>query len=262
MTLHIAYAFGFGLLIGSFANVMIHRLPRMILMDPSDVDAQRPYNLNWPASHCPHCLTPLKARHNIPVLSYVVLKGQCAFCQHPISPLYPAMEVLVGIIWAACAWHGGWEISSACWALFATVLLVLSVIDFQTTLLPDDLTQTLVWTGLMSSAMGWISLPLEHAVWGAVCGYGSLWVVATAFEKFTGRQGMGAGDFKLLAGLGAWLGPFALLPLILIASLSGAAIGILLKLMHRINEEGHIPFGPFLAMAGLLIGVFGIPAFA
>jgi leader peptidase (prepilin peptidase)/N-methyltransferase len=172
------------------------------------------------------------------------------------------MEVLVGIIWAACAWHGGWEISSACWALFATVLLVLSVIDFQTTLLPDDLTQTLVWTGLMSSAMGWISLPLEHAVWGAVCGYGSLWVVATAFEKFTGRQGMGAGDFKLLAGLGAWLGPFALLPLILIASLSGAAIGILLKLMHRINEEGHIPFGPFLAMAGLLIGVFGIPAFA
>jgi leader peptidase (prepilin peptidase)/N-methyltransferase len=161
-----------------------------------------------------------------------------------------------------CTWHGGWEISSACWAIFATVLLVLSVIDFQTTLLPDDLTQSLVWAGLMASTMNWIPTPPEHAIWGAVAGYGSLWIVATTFEKFTGRQGMGAGDFKLLAGLGAWLGPFALLPLVLIASVSGAFIGILLKLSQRINEEGHIPFGPFLAISGLLIASFGTPTFA
>ena len=262
MTLQIAYAFGFGLLIGSFANVMIHRLPRMIMAYPSEADRHERYDLNWPASHCPHCLTPLKAWHNIPVLSYLGLKGKCAFCQHPISPLYPAIEVAVGVIWAACTWHWGWQISSACWALFATVLLVLSVIDCQTTLLPDDLTQTLVWTGLMASTLNWIPIPIEQSVWGAIGGYGSLWIMATVFEKFTGRQGMGAGDFKLLAGLGAWLGPLALLPLILIASLSGAIIGILLKLIHRINDEGHIPFGPFLAISGLLIAVFGIPAFA
>lgn len=262
MNLYIACAFGLGLLIGSFANVMIHRLPRMVLMDTSEVDSHQPYNLNWPVSHCPQCLTPLKAWHNIPVFSYVGLKGQCAFCQHPISLLYPIIEVAVGVICATCVWYGGWEISSACWALFATVLLVLSVIDFQTTLLPDDLTQTLVWTGLMASALNWIPISLEHAVWGAVFGYASLWIVATAFEKFTGRQGMGAGDFKLLAGLGVWLGPYALLPLLLIASLSGALIGILLKLMHRVNEEGRIPFGPFLAIAALWIAIFGIPAFA
>jgi len=262
MTLEIACAFGFGLLIGSFANVMIHRLPRMILMEPSETDTHPIYNLNWPASHCPHCLTPLKPWHNIPVLSYVGLKGQCAFCHHPISPLYPSIELAVGVIWAACTWHWGLQLSSACWALFATVLLVLSVIDYQTTLLPDDLTQTLVWTGLMASTMNWISIPAEQSIWGAMAGYGSLWIVATAFEKFTGRQGMGAGDFKLLAGLGAWLGPFALLPLILIASVSGAVIGILLKLTQRINEEGHIPFGPFLAISGLMIAIFGIPAFA
>jgi leader peptidase (prepilin peptidase)/N-methyltransferase len=262
MTLQIACAFGFGLLIGSFANVMIQRLPRMVMADPAAAGSQQPYSLNWPASHCPHCLTPLKAWHNIPVLSYVGLKGKCVFCQQPISPLYPAIEIAVGLIWAACTWHGGWQISSACWALFATVLLVLSVIDCQTTLLPDDLTQTLVWTGLMASAMNWISLPLDSAVWGAVVGYSSLWSVATAFEKFTGRQGMGAGDFKLLAGLGAWLGFEALLPLVLIASLSGALIGILLKLNHRINEDGHMPFGPFLAVSGLLIAAFGVPPFA
>jgi leader peptidase (prepilin peptidase)/N-methyltransferase len=260
MTLQVALAFGFGLLIGSFTNVLIYRLPRMMLSN--DTDTTSTYNLSLPASHCPQCLTPLKIWHKIPLLSFFALKGKCAFCHQPVSGLYPLVELAVAAIWAACVWHGGWQIASACWALFATVLLALAIIDFQTTLLPDDLTQSLVWTGLMASALNWIPITTAQAVWGAIVGYGSLWVIANAFEKFTGKQGMGAGDFKLLAGLGTWLGPWALLPLVLIASVSGALVGIVLKLTQRLNEEGQIPFGPFLATAGVLVAAFDMPGFA
>jgi leader peptidase (prepilin peptidase)/N-methyltransferase len=136
------------------------------------------------------------------------------------------------------------------------------VIDWQTTLLPDDLTQALVWGGLMACALGWLPLRLSESVWGAVIGYTSLWSIATVFERLTGKQGMGAGDFKLLAGLGAWLGPLALLPVVMLASLSGASVGLILKFTHRLRSDGYVPFGPFLAMAGLAVAVIGIDVIA
>ena len=251
-----------GLVVGSFVNVLIHRLPRMVMADQTHKDAPTRYDLCAPASHCPHCQTPLKAWHKIPVLSYVCLQGRCVFCKHTISPQYPLIELATALIWLGCTWHWGVNTGGYCWAGFATVLLALSVIDWQTTLLPDDLTQTLVWSGVIASAMGWLSLPLHQSVWGAVIGYASLWSVATAFERFTGKQGMGAGDFKLLAGLGAWLGPLALLPVVMLASISGAAVGIFLKMNKRLSEDGYLPFGPFLAAAGMSVAVLGIESIA
>jgi leader peptidase (prepilin peptidase)/N-methyltransferase len=253
-----AFVFGFGLMIGSFLNVLIHRLPRMIMAEPELTHGHETYDLCWPASHCPQCHTPLKIWHNIPLLSFVCLRGRCGFCQHPISRLYPAVELVTGAIWLACAWRWGVNATGLGWAFFTSVLLALAVIDWQTTLLPDDLTQTLVWTGLIASAAGGLPLPLDQSVWGAVTGYLSLWSVAYVFERFTGKQGMGAGDFKLLAGLGAWLGPLALIPLVLLASSAGAIVGLVLKFKGQLNEEGYIPFGPFLAAAGVLVAVVGM----
>jgi leader peptidase (prepilin peptidase)/N-methyltransferase len=202
MTWDLTLAFGLGLVVGSFVNVLIHRLPRMIMGDAHVSDAQ-PYNLCWPASHCPQCQSPLKVWHNIPVLSYVWLKGRCSFCGHNISAQYPVIELSTALIWLSSIWHWGFNATGFCWAGFITTLLALSVIDWQTTLLPDDLTQALVWGGLMACALGWLPLRLSESVWGAVIGYTSLWSIATVFERLTGKQGMGAGDFKLLAGLGA-----------------------------------------------------------
>jgi leader peptidase (prepilin peptidase)/N-methyltransferase len=258
MTWDMALAFGLGLLIGSFVNVLIHRLPRMVMAEHAhDTDALS-YDLSWPASHCPHCQTPLKAWHNVPVLSYLGLKGRCAFCHHRISLQYPLIEITTALLWLICTWHWGVNATGFCWASFATVLLALSVIDWHTTLLPDDLTQTLVWGGLVASAVGWLALPLTQSVWGAVAGYVSLWSVATMFERITGKQGMGAGDFKLLAGLGAWLGPMALLPVVMAASLSGAVVGLALKFNQQLRDDGYVPFGPFLATAGFAVAIIGI----
>ena len=262
MTWDMALLFGLGLLIGSFVNVLIHRLPRMVMAEhAAEGDCER-YDLCWPASHCPHCQTPLKVWHNIPVLSFAWLKGRCSFCSHAIGVQYPVIELSTGLIWLLCTWHWGLNATGFCWAGFATVLLALSVIDWQTTLLPDDLTQGLVWSGLTACALGWLPLPLHQSVWGAVIGYTSLWTVATAFERITGKQGMGAGDFKLLAALGAWLGPLALLPVVMLASLSGAMVGLALKFTHRLRDDGSVPFGPFLAVAGGLVAVIGIDVIA
>ena len=262
MTWGNALVFGFGLLIGSFVNVLIYRLPRMVIDEhPTDNVAPR-YDLCWPASHCPHCQTPLKVWHNIPLLSFVVLKGRCRFCNHAIGVQYPAIEMTTSLIWVLCTWHWGLNATGFCWASFATALLALSVIDWQTTLLPDDLTQSLLWGGLIASSLGWLPLPVQQSIWGAVIGYTSLWAVATAFERITGKQGMGAGDFKLLAALGAWLGPLALLPVVMLASLSGAVGGLVLKLTHRLRDDGYVPFGPFLAVAGLVVAVIGIDVIA
>lgn len=253
-------AFFLGLLVGSFVNVLIHRLPHMVLRE-SVTDAEAPrYDLCGPASHCPHCQTPLKIWHLIPVLSYLRLKGRCAYCRHPIGRLYPIIELTTALTWLACAWHWGFTPSGLSWAVFATLLLALSVIDWQTTLLPDDLTQALLWTGLLAAACAWLPVSPTQSIVGAAVGYASLWSVATLFERFTGKQGMGAGDFKLLAALGAWVGPVALIPLVMFASLSGAMVGLYLKWTHRLNADGHIPFGPFLAIAGMAVAVLGTPA--
>jgi leader peptidase (prepilin peptidase)/N-methyltransferase len=262
MTWNMAVAFGLGLLIGSFVNVLIHRLPRMVMADQITEGNAMRYDLCMPTSHCPHCETPLKVWHNIPVFSYVWLKGRCSYCKHTISLQYPIIEVVTGLLWSACAWHWGLSTTGFCWAGFATVLLALSVIDWQTTLLPDDLTQTLVWGGLLASALGWLALPVSLSVWGAVIGYASLWSIATAFERITGKQGMGAGDFKLLAGLGTWLGPLALLPVVMLASMCGACVGLFLKFTHRLPDDGYVPFGPFLAAAGITVAVIGMETIA
>jgi leader peptidase (prepilin peptidase)/N-methyltransferase len=262
MTWDMALVLGLGLIIGSFANVLIHRLPRMIMAEHTcEGDAPR-YNLSWPASHCPHCQTPLKVWHNIPILSYVWLKGRCAFCQQAISVRYPIIELATALVWSACTWRWGFNVTALCWASFATVLLTLSVIDWQTTLLPDDLTQTLVWGGLVASALDWLPMSLHQSVWGVVAGYSSLWTIATLFERITGKQGMGAGDFKLLAGLGAWLGPLALMPLVIVASISGIAVALFLKFTHHLREDGYVPFGPCLAASGILIAAIGIAPIA
>jgi leader peptidase (prepilin peptidase)/N-methyltransferase len=258
----LAFAFGIGLLIGSFLNVVIHRLPRMLVSDLQEAEARDRYDLCWPSSHCTHCNTPLKYWHNIPLISYVFLKGRCSFCKHPISALYPVIEFLTACIWLLCAWHWGFSLTGLCWAIFTTTLLAASVIDWQTTLLPDALTQSLVWIGLSASALQWISVTPTHAILGAVAGYASLWMIASTFERLTGKQGMGAGDFKLLAGLGAWLGPLSLIPLVLMASLSGALVGLWLKFSGSLDDDGYIPFGPFLALSGILIAAFGIETLA
>jgi leader peptidase (prepilin peptidase)/N-methyltransferase len=258
MTWDMVMPFVLGLVLGSFVNVLIHRLPRMVMAEHEHNTNAPRFDLSWPASHCPHCQTPLKAWHNIPVLSYLGLKGRCAFCHDRISLQYPLVEIATGVLWVICTEHWGFNVTGFCWAGFATVLLALSVIDWQTTLLPDDLTQTLVWGGLVASALGWLALPLSQSVWGAVTGYISLWSIATLFERTTGKQGMGAGDFKLLAGLGAWLGPIALLPVVMAASVSGAVAGLALKFNHRLRDDGYVPFGPFLATSGFAVALIGM----
>jgi leader peptidase (prepilin peptidase)/N-methyltransferase len=271
MSLNLWAFFGTGLIFGSFVNVLVHRLPRMVMasFEPANDDAPR-FDLNLPASHCPHCHAPLKIKHLLPIMSYVWLKGRCGFCQHPIGWQYPAVELLTALIWVACGSHWGITSAALCWALFGTGLLALSLIDWQTTLLPDALTQPLLWLGLIASAAQWVPLPLTQAVWGAAWGYAVLWSVATAFERITGKQGMGGGDFKLLAALGAWLGPFALIPLLILASCTGAIVGLWLQWRQRLPANGYVPFGPFLAAAGVLLALqdaeqlmqsFGWPTF-
>ncbi len=260
MNWYLALTFGLGLMVGSFLNVVVHRLPRMIISEPNDADHDGHFNLFLPNSHCPHCLTPLKAWQNIPVLSFLWLKGRSACCGESISLMYPALEILTALSWFFCAWHWGFNTTGLCWAFFITVLIALSAIDLKTTLLPDLLTQPLVWMGLIASTTNQIALSVDQSIWGAATGYTSLWLIATVFKGITGKEGMGAGDFKLLAALGAWLGPLSLIPLVLMASLSGAIVGLYLQLTRRLNKDAYIPFGPFLAVAGVLIASVG-PAF-
>jgi len=260
----LSLAVGIGLIIGSFVNVLIYRLPRMVMPHtaPGHNDATDRFDLCWPASHCTHCFTPLKFWQNIPLLSFIWLKGRCGFCHHAIPLLYPCIEIFTASIWLLSAWYWGFNATGLCWAFFITALMAASVIDWQTTLLPDVLTQSLVWVGLIASTLGVIPATPDQSIWGAIAGYASLWTVATAFERLTGKQGMGAGDFKLLAGLGAWLGPLALIPLVLLASLSGTLVGLFLKFTHQLGEDGYIPFGPFMAISGVLIAVLGMAPIA
>ena len=258
MNMSLLLAFGMGLVWGSFTNVLIHRLPRMVM---AAHEAQGPqasrFDLCFPASHCPHCQTPLKIWHNIPLLSFMVLRGRCGFCGHAIAWTYPVVELATGLLWAVCAWRWGITLAGLSWALFFSSLLGLAIIDSQTTLLPDALTQPLLWLGLIASADGWVTLPLTQAVGGAVAGYASLWSVATVFAYLKGKEGMGAGDFKLLAALGAWVGPLALIPLVMLASTGGALVGLVLLWRHQLRADGYLPFGPFLALAGAVMAWFG-----
>jgi leader peptidase (prepilin peptidase)/N-methyltransferase len=210
-----------------------------------------------PRSRCQQCGHQIRWFENIPVLSYVFLRGKCANCSTGISLRYPLVELATGMLFAYCAWTWGLSITALAWSGFGACVLTLGLIDWDTTLLPDDLTLPLLWAGLIAAAMQWTSVGLSTALWGAVAGYLSLWLIYWAFKLMTGKEGMGYGDFKLFAALGAWFGWQALVPMILMASVIGAIVGIAMKFSTGLREGGYVPFGPFLAGAGLTAMVFG-----
>ena len=256
----------FGLLIGSFLNVVIYRLPKMLEREwaagCAELSGQAPpeqerFNLLVPRSRCQQCGHQIRWYENVPVLSYLALRGQCSACGTAISIRYPMVELVTGLLFAWCVWRWGPNLSGGMWCLFAAMLVAMTLIDWDTTLLPDVLTLPLLWAGLIAADLRWIPVPLSDAVWGAVAGYMSLWLVYWAFKLATGKEGMGFGDFKLFAALGAWFGWQALVPIILMSSVIGAAVGIVMKLRSSLREGGQIPFGPFLAMAGITAMVFG-----
>lgn len=253
----------FGLLVGSFLNVVIHRLPRMLERQwaaecadftgqPVQEEEEERFNLVVPRSRCPQCGHAIRWYENIPVLSWLALRGRCSECKSPISLRYPLVELVTAAFFALCGWRWGLTLQAAAWAAFAALLICLFLIDMDTQILPDDLNYTLLWLGLLASALGW-TVPLASAVWGAALGYGVFWSIFQAFKLATGKEGMGYGDFKLLAALGAWLGAQYLLAIILMSSIVGAVIGIALIIVGKLaNKDIPMPFGPYLAGAGLL----------
>jgi leader peptidase (prepilin peptidase)/N-methyltransferase len=276
-TAFVAVSLVLGLLVGSFLNVVIHRLPIMLEQqwqaeaphaheaDATSVTQVLPpkYNLVVPRSACPNCHHPIRALHNIPVLSYLALRGRCAHCHARISARYPLVELLCGLATALVAWRFGYSTTAAYAAAVTWFLIALAGIDIDHQLLPDLLTLPLLWLGLLASLGGWAfhgqSLPVApgDAILGAAVGYLALWSVYHAFRLLTGKEGMGYGDFKLLAALGAWMGLKMLLPIVLLAATVGAVTGGLLILTRRHQRGVPIPFGPFLAGAGWIAMLLG-----
>lgn len=256
----------FGLLVGSFLNVVIHRLPKMLErqwaaecaeLNGAAASEAEALNLMQPRSRCPKCGHRIRWYENIPVLSYLALRGKCSACGAPIGLRYPAVEIATGALFFFAVHRWGVTPEAAAWCLFSAAIVALAFIDWDTTLLPDDITLPLLWAGLVFAALRFTPLPLVQALWGAVAGYLSLWLIYHAFRLLTGKHGMGYGDFKLFAALGAWFGWQALVPIILMASVIGAVIGIAMKLSAGLREGGYVPFGPFLAAAGLTAMIFG-----
>lgn len=282
-----------GLAIGSFLNVVIHRLPLMLerqwwtdvthqLSDKESfhrvfgattsaqlqqsatllsqsIDQLPPLGLARPPSRCPKCGHQIRWFENIPIASWLWLRGRCSACNTFISPRYPMVETISGLAFAAIGWRMGAQPAVLLWCAFAASLIALSFIDWDTTVLPDALTLPLLWAGLVVAALGWTSVSLSTALVGAIAGYLSLWAVYWLFKLATGKEGMGFGDFKLLAALGAWLGWQALLPIVLGASILGAAVGIAMKVGGALREGRYVPFGPFLAGAGMVVAFAGTP---
>uniref|UniRef100_UPI0035B2645A prepilin peptidase n=1 Tax=Hylemonella sp. TaxID=2066020 RepID=UPI0035B2645A len=256
-----------GLMIGSFLNVVIYRLPKIMErqwaaecaeLAGKEPEATETFNLVVPRSRCRQCGHPIGAHENIPVLSYLFLRGKCSSCGTRISLRYPLVELATAALFAWCGWRWGLTVTGLAWCGFSAAIVALAMIDWDTTLLPDDITLPLLWAGLVVVALKWNpAVQLPDALWGAVGGYLSLWLVYWGFKLVTGKEGMGYGDFKLFAALGAWFGWTALVPIILMASVIGAIVGIALKLNSSLREGGYVPFGPFLAAAGLTAMVFG-----
>lgn len=237
-----------GLIIGSFLNVVIVRVPRMVL-DPIDGDNMQSFNLLWPCSHCPNCQTPILWFDNIPLFSYLWLKGQCRNCHQKISVRYPFVEVFTAITSVIVAYHFGLSLHTL-WALILVwSLIALAIIDFEHTILPDSITLPFLWIGLFINTFETFTTA-NYAILGAIVGYLSLWTIYWVFKLLTHKDGMGYGDFKLLAMLGAWLGWQALPLIILIASFLGSIMGISLILLKKKDKNSAIPFGPFLAIGG------------
>ncbi|MDB5888849.1 MAG: methyltransferase [Rhodocyclales bacterium] len=277
-----------GLAVGSFLNVVIYRLPRMLehewqheaiemlaeylpatLQDAlkdwrleqqklrgSDAGAIKRYNLATPRSSCPHCGHLITAIENIPIVSYAVLRGRCSHCKAPISVRYPLVELITGVLSASVAWHFGFGFACLGALVFVWCMVALCFIDLDTMLLPDDITLPLLWLGLLLN-VGDVFTNLSSAVIGAVAGYLTLWSVYWLFKLVTGKEGMGYGDFKLLGAIGAWLGWQVLPVVILLSSLVGAIVGISLMVFAKHVRETPIPFGPYLAAAGVLALFFG-----
>lgn len=273
----VALVFIFSLLVGSFLNVVIHRVPIMLDREwkaqaeeilsrvetrPTADHAHTPYNLFVPRSACPKCGTMITATQNIPVISYLLLKGKCAKCGTRISARYPIVELSTAILSALVAWKFGFTWYTGAALLLTWFLVALSVIDFDTQLLPDNMTLPLMWIGLLLSLVGTIpqiGLPVDtrSSIIGAVAGYLSLWSVYHLFKLITGKEGMGYGDFKLFAAFGAWLG-WQMLPLIiLLSAFTGAVVGIALIVVRGRDRNIPIPFGPYLAAAGWIALMWG-----
>lgn len=256
-----------GLIIGSFLNVVILRVPRMLeiewqqqareILEPDREHAPpATYNLILPHSHCPKCKTEIKPWQNIPVFSYLLLRGRCGNCKEPISLRYPAIELLTAGLSMLVAWQMGFGLATAGMLVLTWALVCLSMIDADTQLLPDIIVLPLLWLGLILNSFG-VYTDLNTALWGAVAGYLSLWSVYWLFKLVTGKEGMGYGDFKLLAMLGAW-GGWQVLPLtILLSSLVGAILGLIILKARGANNSTPLPFGPYLAIAGWIALIWG-----
>ena len=276
--LFVGCVFVIGLLVGSFLNVVIYRLPIMLdrewrtqaaeLVQGGSGDAAAltlppEFNLLRPRSACPACGAPITALQNVPVVSWLVLRGRCAACRARISVRYPAVELATAVLSAAVAWHFGVTTATACALLLTWALIALTGIDIDHQLLPDDITLSLLWAGLLAAVLigphAGFPLPVapRDAVLGAVAGYGSLWLVFHAFKLLTGKEGMGYGDFKLYAALGAWLG-WKVLPLvILLSAATGAILGIAMIALRGRDRAAPMPFGPYLAAAGWIALFYG-----
>jgi leader peptidase (prepilin peptidase)/N-methyltransferase len=259
----IIFASIIGVVIGSFLNVVIHRLPKMMALAwhrelaQDDTENLPKYNLVTPRSACPHCNHSIGVFENIPIISYVLQKGTCRHCKNPINARYLVVEILSGLIVAFITWQFGWSMHTLASSILALSLLTLTCIDLETQLLPDNITLPLVWLGLLFN-LNQEFTSIESAVLGAVFGYLILWSVYWLFKITTNKEGMGYGDFKMLAAIGAWLG-WAVLPLVmLISSLTASIVGITLILLKKQDRATAIPFGPYLALAGL-IALFKTP---
>jgi leader peptidase (prepilin peptidase)/N-methyltransferase len=267
-----------GLIIGSFLNVVIYRLPIMLELEwrsqatevlaagaepPASAVTAEPFTLSTPRSACPNCKAPITALQNVPVISWLVLRGRCASCKAKISARYPLVELTTGVLSAWVAWHFGFGAAGACALLVTWALIALTGIDIDHQLLPDNITLPLLWAGLLAAvAVGpmpgaALPVPPKDAIIGAAAGYVSLWLVFHAFKLVTGKEGMGYGDFKLFAALGAWLG-WKVLPLVIVLSAAtGAMLGILMIALRGRDRRAPMPFGPYLAAAGWLAMMYG-----
>lgn len=255
-----------GLLVGSFLNVVVYRLPKMMLRDwkaqarevlelPPEPQSET-FNLILPHSRCPHCSHKIRAWENLPVVSYLFLGGKCSSCKAPISKRYPLVELACGLISAFVAWHFGFGWQAGAVLVLSWGLLSMSLIDADHQLLPDAIVLPLLWLGLIVNAFG-LFASLTDTLWGAVAGYLALWCVFWLFKLITGKEGMGYGDFKLLAMLGAW-GGWQILPLtILLSSIVGAVLGLILLRLRNVETSTPIPFGPYLAIAGWIALLWG-----
>jgi leader peptidase (prepilin peptidase)/N-methyltransferase len=257
----------YGLIVGSFLNVVIHRLPQMLdrewhsqcrelLQLPEAENTAVKYNLVTPGSRCPHCGHRIRAWENIPVFSYVLLRGRCSECRQKIALRYPLIETATAAFSVATAWHFGVSVETLAALLLVWALIPLAIIDYDHKILPDSITLPFLWLGLIVASLG-VFTDLRSALFGAVAGYLSLWLVYHGFRLLTGKEGMGFGDFKLFALFGAWMGWQHLPILILIASLAGAVIGGAALLVHRQGRDHPIPFGPFLCLAGWITLLWG-----